>query len=90
MDEISEEEIEEVTEEKSFEDNLKDIEADLKEKVRDFEDNIIPKLKEGLDNLSKDEEKLYNSLLNKEDVSSTEPEKFSSLKEKIRRYSSQI
>ncbi|RAP52408.1 MAG: 30S ribosomal protein S3 [Methanosphaera sp. SHI613] len=77
LDEITEEaETEEITEEEADE-------GFIKEHIQKFEDEIIPKIKENLDKLNDEEEKIYQKITNKEELSSMEPSAFSKLKEKV-------
>ena len=77
LDEISEEsEAEEITEQdedSSF----------LKEAVKKFEEDVVPKIKDGIDHLSEEEEKVYNMILEKDEVSFMDSERFSKLKDAV-------
>lgn len=78
LEELSEEvEIEEITEE--------DEETSvLKQHVKKFEEEIIPKIKEGIDNITSEEEKIIGKLHEKEELSFLDSSKFAELKEKVK------
>ncbi len=79
LEELSEEaEIEEITEE--------DEESNVFEQhVKKFEEEIIPKIKESIDNLTSEDESIIDILHEKEEeLSFLEPSRFSELKEKVK------
>ncbi|RAP54527.1 MAG: hypothetical protein BZ137_01755 [Methanosphaera sp. rholeuAM130] len=87
LDEISEEvETEEITEEVETEEITEEEDENsgfLKEAVKKFEDDVVPKIKDSIDHLSEDEEKLYNMILEKDEVSFMDSDSFSKLKDKV-------
>ena len=77
LEQLSEEaEIEEITE-----DDIE--ETNLEEKIKKFEENVIPKLKEDIEKLSEEEHKIIDIIREKDEVSFMDSENFSKLKEKI-------
>jgi small subunit ribosomal protein S3 len=77
LEELSEEaEIEEITEDDIDETNLED-------KIKKFEENVIPKLKEDIEKISEEEHKIINIIREKDDLSFMDSERFSKLKEKV-------
>jgi len=77
LDEISEEaELEEITEE---EDELGFVE----EQVKKFEDEILPKIKDSIEHLSQEEEKIFHAILEKDELPFMDSERFGKLKEKV-------
>jgi small subunit ribosomal protein S3 len=87
LDEISEEvETEEITEEVETEEITEEEDENsgfLKEAVKKFEDDVVPKIKDSIDHLSEDEEKLYNMILEKDEVSFMDSDSFSKLKDTV-------
>ena len=76
LEELSEEaELEEITEEET--------ETSLEDKIKNFEDEVIPKIKESLENLSQEEKNIFNFIREKDEVSFMDSDKFNNLKEKI-------
>lgn len=76
LEELSEEaEIEQITEEEDS--------GFLKEHVKKFEEEIVPKIKEDIEKLSQEEKDIVQSLHEKEEISFLDSSKFSKLKEKV-------
>ncbi|MBE6486854.1 MAG: 30S ribosomal protein S3 [Methanosphaera stadtmanae] len=77
LEQLSEEaEVEEITE-----DDIE--ETNLEAKIKKFEENVIPKLKEDIEKISEEEHKILNIIREKDDVSFMDSESFSKLKEKV-------
>lgn len=78
LDEISEEaELEEITEESEEELGF------VEEHVQKFEEEVIPKIKDSIEHLSQEEEKIYNAILEKDELPFMNSERFGKLKEKV-------
>lgn len=78
LDEISEEaELEEITEEEDHELGF------VEEHVQKFEEEVLPKIKDSIEHLSQEEEKIYNAILEKDDLPFMDSDRFGKLKEKV-------
>ena len=77
--------LEELSEESEFEviTEEEDESTTLADKVKKFEEDVIPKIKDTIDHLSEEEHKIFNMILEKDEISSVDDSRFSKLKEKV-------